>query len=129
MGTDESSFNRVLCAQSMAQLQLVFEEYHRATGKTIEQAVKSEMSGDLENGFLAIVACMKDRPVYFAQRLYYSMKVCWCCCLSLGGEFKDNLILNSCLGADTVRIFIFVSTKFHFNETISLAGLVSFVCC
>jgi annexin A7/11 len=74
MGTDESSFNRVLCAQSMAQLQLVFEEYHRATGKSIEQAVKSEMSGDLEDGFLAIVSCMKDRPAYFAGRLYKSMK-------------------------------------------------------
>jgi len=35
---------------------------------------KSEMSGDLEDGFLAIVACMKDRPGYFASRLYYSMK-------------------------------------------------------
>lgn len=74
LGTDESSFNRVLCAQSPAQLQLVFEEYHRATGKSIEQAIKSEMSGDLEDGFLAIVACMKDRPGYFASRLYYSMK-------------------------------------------------------
>jgi len=74
LGTDESSFNRVLCAQSMPQLQLVFEEYHRATGKSIEQAIKSEMSGDLQDGFLAIVACMKDRPAYFASRLYYSMK-------------------------------------------------------
>ena len=33
------------------------------------------MSGDLQDGFLAIVACMKDRPAYFASRLYYSMKV------------------------------------------------------
>jgi annexin A7/11 len=75
MGTDESAFNRILCAQSMEQLQLVFEEYHRATGKSIEQAVKSEMSGDLESGFLAVVLCMKDRPEYFADRLYKSMKV------------------------------------------------------
>lgn len=74
LGTDESTFNRIICAQNMEQLKLVFEEYHKVTGKSIEQSIKSEMSGDLEKGFLAVVSCMKDRPEYFATRLYNSMK-------------------------------------------------------
>ena len=34
LGTDESSFNRVLCAQSPAQLQLVFEEWVHVLNST-----------------------------------------------------------------------------------------------
>jgi len=74
-GTDESMFNRILCTLSNAQLQLVFEEYQNISGgKTIEQAIKSEMSGDLRDGFLAIVQCAQSKIDFYATRLYKSMK-------------------------------------------------------
>lgn len=53
-GTDESMFNRILCLQSYPQLRACFQEYHKVSKRTIEQAIKSEMSGNLELGMLAI---------------------------------------------------------------------------
>jgi hypothetical protein len=74
LGTDESKFNMILCSQSYEQLRLVFEEYHRSTNKSLETAIKNEMSGDLEGGMLAIVKCIQNRANYFAEKLYKSMK-------------------------------------------------------
>jgi len=73
-GTDESRFNVILASRSLAQLQLVFEEYKRISKKDMEQAIKSEMSGDIEDGMLAIVRSAQNMPAYFAERLYKSMK-------------------------------------------------------
>lgn len=42
MGTDESEFNRILCARSFAQLKLVAQEYERMTGHTLEKDIKKE---------------------------------------------------------------------------------------
>ena len=53
-GTDESKFNQILCAQSHAQLRAVIEEYQRVAHRTLEQSIRSEMSGDLQMGMLAI---------------------------------------------------------------------------
>lgn len=53
-GTDESKFNQILCSQSHAQLRCVFEEYKRIASRSLEQSIRSEMSGDLQMGMLAI---------------------------------------------------------------------------
>ena len=53
-GTDESTFNMVLASRSYEQLRAVFDAYSRVSGKDIEQAIKSEMSGDLATGMLTI---------------------------------------------------------------------------
>ena len=53
-GTDESQFNMILCSQSPQQLRLVFEEYRKLSNKTLEQVIKGEFSGDIEDGLLAI---------------------------------------------------------------------------
>lgn len=73
-GTDESKFNQILAAQSYDQLRLVFQEYSNLSKKTIEQAIKSEMSGDLEKGMLAIAKFVNDKAGYFAEELYKTMK-------------------------------------------------------
>lgn len=54
LGTDEEVFNRVLSHGSFAHLRYVFEEYKALSGRTIEQAVKDEMSGDLQEAVLTI---------------------------------------------------------------------------
>ncbi len=54
MGTDEGKFKRIFADESYPHLRLVFEEYRKLTGKDIESAIKSEMSGDVENAFLAV---------------------------------------------------------------------------
>jgi len=38
----------------MAQLQLVFQEYEKISGKTIEDTIKSEFSGNLQTAVLTI---------------------------------------------------------------------------
>lgn len=54
LGTDESKFNQILALQSFEQLKLVFQEYAKISRRTIEQSIKSEMSGNLEKGMLTI---------------------------------------------------------------------------
>lgn len=54
LGTDESTFNMVLVSRSYAHLLAVFEAYRGIAGKDIEDSLKSEMSGNLLNGFLTV---------------------------------------------------------------------------
>ncbi|KAL4240205.1 hypothetical protein ACF0H5_000999 [Mactra antiquata] len=74
LGTDESQFNVILASQSFEQLRAVFDAYHRISGRDMEKVIKSEMSGNLELGMLAIVKCVRNKPGYFAEKLYKSMK-------------------------------------------------------
>uniref|UniRef100_A0A672ZAI4 Annexin n=1 Tax=Sphaeramia orbicularis TaxID=375764 RepID=A0A672ZAI4_9TELE len=73
-GTDEVKFLTVLCVRNRNHLLRVFEEYQKISGRDIEESIKREMSGSLEDIFLAIVKCMKNKPAFFAERLYKSMK-------------------------------------------------------
>jgi annexin A7/11 len=74
MGTDESKFNQILCSQSYEQLRAVFQEYKTLSKKGLDQVIKSEMSGDLESGMLAIYTAVENKHRFFADRLYHSMK-------------------------------------------------------
>ena len=46
--------NMVLCSRSYAQLNATFEKYQAIADNDIEEAIKSETSGTLQEGFLAI---------------------------------------------------------------------------
>lgn len=54
LGTDEEAFVFALAHHSFPQLKLVFKEYEKLAGKTFEQAVRAEMSGDLKEAILTI---------------------------------------------------------------------------
>lgn len=84
-GTDESKFNEILVTRSYAHLRRVFDIYATISKKDICGAIKSEMSGDLETGMIAIVDCVYSRPTYFAKRLYKAMK---------GLGTKDNTLVR-----------------------------------
>lgn len=74
VGTDEAAFVEILAHAGQRQAYLIFEEYKKISGKTIEQAMNSEMSGELLNGLLAMVKTVHNRPNYFAERLHAAMK-------------------------------------------------------
>lgn len=74
MGTDEEVFNRIFSHSSFAQLRLVFEAYKNLTGKTIEQALQSEMDGSILEGLLAIVECVQSPAAFLAQRLHKAIE-------------------------------------------------------
>merc|ERR1712188_334194 len=63
-----------MAGRSHQQLEVIFDAYENISKKTIEGAIKNEMSGDVQSGMLAIVKCTRDKPIYFAERLYKSMK-------------------------------------------------------
>ena len=72
-GTDEVTFNRIFASESFPHLKLVFEEYYKKTGQDIEKAIKSEMSGNVEKAFCAIVHTARNPPQYYAERLHDAM--------------------------------------------------------
>jgi annexin A7/11 len=90
-GTDESVFNMVLCQRNYAQLGLVFQEYQRISGHDLEKAIKSEFSGDIQEGLLSVVRAIKNKQAFFAKRLYKSMK-------GLGTNDRDliRLVVTRC---------------------------------
>lgn len=73
-GTDEVQFMSILCTRNRYHLLRVFDVYGGIANKDITDSIKSEMSGDLEDALLAVVKCMRNKPAYFAERLYKSMK-------------------------------------------------------
>ncbi len=56
IGTDENAFVDILgfAAQRRRQTSVIFQEYTKISGKTIEQTITSEMSGEIFNGLLDI---------------------------------------------------------------------------
>ncbi|CAB3227318.1 unnamed protein product [Arctia plantaginis] len=73
-GTDEEVFNRIMAHESFAQLRLIFEEYKGISGRTVEQAIKAEIDGELKDGLSAIVECVESAPAWFATRLRIAMQ-------------------------------------------------------
>ncbi|CAG4982690.1 unnamed protein product [Colias eurytheme] len=73
-GTDEEIFNKILAHESFGQLRAIFEAYKNISGRTIEQAIKAEISGELAEALSAIVECVENAAAWFAQRLRDSMQ-------------------------------------------------------
>ncbi|CAF99152.1 unnamed protein product, partial [Tetraodon nigroviridis] len=73
-GTDEAKFITILGNRSVTHLRMVFDEYEKIAEVSIEDSIKSELSGDFERLMLAVVQCIRSVPMFFAKRLYKSMK-------------------------------------------------------
>ncbi|XP_054428415.1 LOW QUALITY PROTEIN: annexin A2-like [Pteronotus mesoamericanus] len=73
-GTDVPKWISVMTEQSVCHLQKVFEMYKSYSPYDMLESIKKEVKGDLENAFLNAVRCIQNKPLYFADRLYDSMK-------------------------------------------------------
>ncbi|XP_064383973.1 annexin A4-like [Halichondria panicea] len=106
-GTDESKFNHILASRSFSHLRMVFDQYSKICKYDIEQSISREMSGDLKEGMLAIVKCVRDRSGYFAEALYKSMK-------GLGTDDRTlvRVVVTRC-EVDMVQIKHKFQSKYH----------------
>lgn len=73
-GTDEAEINAVLSLRSFPHLRRVFAAYQEIADRTLIEAIESECNGTLQEGYLAIVKRAVNKSLFFAERLYDSMK-------------------------------------------------------
>uniref|UniRef100_A0A8C0B8C3 Annexin n=1 Tax=Buteo japonicus TaxID=224669 RepID=A0A8C0B8C3_9AVES len=52
----------------------LFDRYKSYSPYDMLESIKKEVKGDLENAFLNLVQCIQNKQLYFADRLYDSMK-------------------------------------------------------
>uniref|UniRef100_A0A8D8VWN8 Annexin n=1 Tax=Cacopsylla melanoneura TaxID=428564 RepID=A0A8D8VWN8_9HEMI len=73
-GTDERLINKVMSYESYAQLKIILEEYKKQFGKTLEQSLRKELSGDLLRIHLGIVDYIQSPVAFYAKQLEYAMR-------------------------------------------------------
>ncbi|XP_071503582.1 annexin A13-like [Diadema antillarum] len=73
-GTDENVFTRILATRSFPQLRATFLAYNAVAGCDIEDSIRDECMGDLQDGYLAIVSRSREVGQYFAEILHDSMR-------------------------------------------------------
>ncbi|KAG8440291.1 hypothetical protein GDO86_006160 [Hymenochirus boettgeri] len=84
-GTDVTKWITIMTERSIPHLQKVFERYKSYSPYDMQESIKKEVKGDLENAFLNLVQCIQNKPLYFADRLYDSMK---------GKGTKDKMLIR-----------------------------------
>ncbi|GMS91192.1 hypothetical protein PENTCL1PPCAC_13367, partial [Pristionchus entomophagus] len=73
-GEHGSHFLHILATQNTYQLRKMFAHFTNLSGKTIEEAIKKEFSGDLKAAYLAIVRATENKQRFFAIQLKESMR-------------------------------------------------------
>uniref|UniRef100_A0A8C7JW83 Annexin n=1 Tax=Oncorhynchus kisutch TaxID=8019 RepID=A0A8C7JW83_ONCKI len=76
-GTEESIFIMLLGNRSFDHLQMVFDKYQEIAETSIEDSIKSELSGDFENLMLAVGTCWTlsdNTPVFLPKSLSLSLQ-------------------------------------------------------
>ncbi|MXQ85743.1 hypothetical protein E5288_WYG016399 [Bos mutus] len=98
-GTDEMKFITILCTRSATHLMRVFEEYEKIANKSIEDSIKSETHGSLEEAMLTVVKCTRNLHGYFAERLYFAMKGAG----TLDGTLIRNIVSRSEIDLNLIK--------------------------
>ncbi|XP_015273744.1 PREDICTED: annexin A2, partial [Gekko japonicus] len=73
-GTDVPKWINIMTERSPQHLQKVFDRYKSYSPYDMQESIKKEVKGDLEIAFLNLVQCLQNKQLYFADRLYESMK-------------------------------------------------------
>ncbi|KAG8453852.1 hypothetical protein GDO86_000468 [Hymenochirus boettgeri] len=69
-GEHKNMLQMILCNKSYQQLWLVFQEFQNISGQDIAAAISESYDGYFQQLLLGIVSCVRDKPAYFAYRLY-----------------------------------------------------------
>uniref|UniRef100_A0A452V2X5 Annexin A10 n=1 Tax=Ursus maritimus TaxID=29073 RepID=A0A452V2X5_URSMA len=69
-GEHKTMLQMILCNKSCQQLWLVFQEFQNISGQDIVDAINECYDGYFQELLVAIVLCVRDKPGYFAYRLY-----------------------------------------------------------
>ncbi|XP_057580664.1 annexin A10 [Hippopotamus amphibius kiboko] len=69
-GEHKTLLQMILCNKSYQQLWLVFQEFQNISGQDIVDAINECYDGYFQELLVAIVLCVRDKPAYFAYRLY-----------------------------------------------------------
>ncbi|KAL5960689.1 Annexin A13 [Taenia solium] len=115
LGTDESTFTRILCTRSHDQIRVINEVYEDEAGHDLIKAIKKETSGDYEKVLSRIVLMSKDPIGTVADMLYRSMK---------GAGTKDDSLIRIILAhsEDNLRK---IQNKFDDTYEKSLVEMIS----
>ncbi|CAF0859870.1 unnamed protein product [Adineta ricciae] len=73
-GTDERTFNAIFSQRSYYQLRAIFEEYQKKYRQDMAQVIRSEFSGNAKDAYLVLIACIRDRPTFFAERIHQAVE-------------------------------------------------------
>jgi hypothetical protein len=73
-GTDEKMFISIICGRPAAHVVKIMEGYQRTHHKDLKSVVKSEMSGDLERGLIAVLDSCVNNVDRIATALETTMK-------------------------------------------------------
>lgn len=74
MGTDESAFTMILVSRSFAQLKATFEIYEKIAGRDVEESIRKETRGVLQDALLTLVRFAKSSVKYYAERIQSCVK-------------------------------------------------------
>ncbi|XP_075468031.1 annexin A10 isoform X1 [Ascaphus truei] len=69
-GEHKNMMQMILCNKSYQQLWMVFQEFQNISGQDIAATISECYDGYFQQLLLAIVSCVRDKPSYFAYRLY-----------------------------------------------------------
>uniref|UniRef100_A0A7N4PYA2 Annexin A10 n=1 Tax=Sarcophilus harrisii TaxID=9305 RepID=A0A7N4PYA2_SARHA len=69
-GEHKTMLQMILCNKSYQQLWMVFQEFQNISGQDMVDAINECYDGYFQELLVAIVLCVRDKPAFFAYRLY-----------------------------------------------------------
>uniref|UniRef100_A0A7M4EVT8 Annexin A10 n=1 Tax=Crocodylus porosus TaxID=8502 RepID=A0A7M4EVT8_CROPO len=69
-GEHKNMLQMILCNKSYQQLWMIFQEFQNIAGQDLVNAINECYDGYFQELLAAIVLCVRDKPSYFAYRLY-----------------------------------------------------------
>ncbi|XP_072291462.1 annexin A2-like [Eucyclogobius newberryi] len=73
-GTDVPTWISIMTERSAPHLQKVFDRYKSYSPYDMQESIRKEVKGDLQNSFLVLVQCIENKQLFFANRLNDAMK-------------------------------------------------------
>lgn len=95
LGTEEEEFIRVLTLRSRAHLRELLKCYAKLAGKSLNETIESETSGDLKKVLLTLIHALTDISDYFATRIYNACK---------GWGTNDKQLIRALVSRDEVDL-------------------------